>query len=95
MSTDLSAVDGPLDEHSELPPSAAANPKKKAAAKQTTDVAASEDDRREQLEFENLTRIVSRSLEPRLDSREIEEYVRCVAFPPSACRWALGPRLAC
>lgn len=44
-------------------------------------MAAAEEERRTQAEMKNLDRLVSKSLEPSLDGREIEEYIRSVQIP--------------
>lgn len=86
MSTDLSAGgDSSIPELLE-PPTAAARVKKATVKPQAADVTTAEEDRREQAEYDSLARIVSRCLEPRLDTHEIEEYVRC----GTACRLKRG-----
>lgn len=80
MSTDLNAEgDSSIAELLEQT-TPAARVKKATVKQQAVDGPTAEEDRREQAEFDNLARIISRNLEPKLDAQEIEEYVRCGSY---------------
>jgi hypothetical protein len=88
MSTDLGTGGGSSIAELMEPPTPAARVKKAAVKQQAADGTTAEEDRREQAESDSLAKIISRSLEPRLETHEIEEYVRCGrgGAPMAACR---------
>lgn len=85
MSTDLGSSNGPLAELPESP-STTSKMKKPASQPGFDAAAAAEEERRAQAEMKSLDRLVSKSLEPSLDGREIEEYIRSVQLSSRSYR---------